>query len=93
MQSGAKSLPFEQSIVQYRAEPFPSLMSTVDEQSVLDTVGPDFNSYVEEMQVKFLTGAEPLSKFDSYVETLNKIGLEKLRQVYQAKYDRAKGKK
>lgn len=91
MQSGAKSLPFEQSIVQYRAEPFPSLMSTVDEQTVLDTVSPDFNSYVEEMQVKFLTGAEPLSNFESYVSTLNKIGMDKLQQVYQAKYNRAKG--
>jgi putative aldouronate transport system substrate-binding protein len=91
MQKGAKSLPFEQSIIQYRAEPFPSIMSTVAEQSVLDVVSPDFNSYVTEMQVKFLTGAEPLSKFDDYVATLGKIGLDKLLGVYQSKYNRAMG--
>ncbi len=91
MQKGAKSLPFEESIVKYRAEPFPSIMSTKEEQSVLDVVSPDFDSYVTEMQVKFLTGAEPLSKFDDYVATLNKIGLEKLLGVYQTKYNRAMG--
>jgi putative aldouronate transport system substrate-binding protein len=93
MQKGAKSLPFEQSVVQYRVEPFPSIMSTPDEQTVLDTVNPDFTSYINEMQIKFLTGAEPLSKFDDYVAKLKTIGMDKLLTVYQAKYDRSKGMK
>jgi putative aldouronate transport system substrate-binding protein len=92
LQKGAKSLPFEESIVQYRVEPFPSLMSTTEEQTVLDTISPDFNSYITEMQVKFLTGTEPLSKYDDYLATLNKIGLDKLLVVYQAKFDRTKEK-
>jgi putative aldouronate transport system substrate-binding protein len=92
MQKGTKNLPFEESLTPYRLAAFPSIMGLPEEQSVLDTVLPDFNSYVEEMQIKFMTGTEPLSGFDSYLETLNKIGLDKLLAVYQAQYDRVKGK-
>lgn len=92
LQKGSASLSFEEAMEPYRVDPFPSVMALPEEQSVIDTVLPDFNSYVEEMQIKFLTGTEPLGNFDSYVETLNKIGLDKLLAVYQAQYDRVKGK-
>lgn len=37
---------------------------------------------------KFIMGVEPLDKFDEYVDTLNKIGLEEVLRVQQAAYDR-----
>jgi putative aldouronate transport system substrate-binding protein len=91
MQSGFPNLQFEQSMVPNRVDPFPQVMNTTDEQSVIDTYEPDFNTYVTEMQLKFITGAEPLSNFDAYVTTLNKMGMDKLLTVYQGKYNRAKG--
>jgi putative aldouronate transport system substrate-binding protein len=66
-------------------------MSTTEEQSVLDMVWPDFETYIEEMRVRFITGAEPLSNFDDYVETLERIGLSQLLQVQQARYNRVMG--
>ncbi|MFD2611687.1 hypothetical protein [Paenibacillus gansuensis] len=36
-----------------------------------DTLAVDRTKYMREMMLKFITGKEPLSKWDSYVETLN----------------------
>ncbi|WP_217592579.1 extracellular solute-binding protein [Cohnella sp. GbtcB17] len=38
------------------------------------TYGPDVAKYEEEMLIKFVTGTEPLSKWDEYVETWKKKG-------------------
>ena len=40
------------------------------------------------MMLKFITGIESLDNFDSYVETLNSMGLTQLTEVYQAAYSR-----
>ncbi|MFC0216299.1 extracellular solute-binding protein [Paenibacillus chartarius] len=38
------------------------------------TYGADVSKYEEEMLIKFITGAEPLSKWDEYVETWKRKG-------------------
>ena len=45
-------------------------------------------TYRDEMMLKFITGIESLDNFDSYVETLNSMGLTQLTEVYQAAYSR-----
>jgi putative aldouronate transport system substrate-binding protein len=40
------------------------------------------------MQMKFITGEEPLTNFDAYIDTLDKMGVNTLIQAYQAAYDR-----
>ena len=40
------------------------------------------------MFTKFIIGKEPLDKFDEYVETIKKYGIDDVIAVKQAQYDR-----
>lgn len=40
------------------------------------------------MEVKFITGEEPIENHARFVETLNSMGLERLTELYQAAYER-----
>jgi len=46
--------------------------------------------YAQEMTSKFMLGQKPLSEWDSYVETLNEMGIEELLGIYKEVYDRSK---
>ena len=39
------------------------------------------------MQYKFITGEEPLTNYDSYMEQLEKMGINELISLYQQAYD------
>lgn len=47
----------------------------------------NMGSYIAEMTCKFITGAEPLTNFDTYMDTLQKMGIENLIALYQEAYD------
>jgi putative aldouronate transport system substrate-binding protein len=49
-------------------------------------------TYVNEMTVQFMTGAEPIANFDSFVNTIGSMGLEELLSLYQAAYERFKAR-
>ncbi len=61
---------------------------TDEENRILQSVGQDVNSYVEEMTDKFITGDEDLDGWDNYVTTLEQMGLEDVIEVYQNAYER-----
>lgn len=66
----------------------PVLTYTTDESEIIsDTMG-DIDTYFNEMFVKFVMGVEPLSNFDSYVEQLEKMGVDKVVKVYRDAYER-----
>jgi len=48
----------------------------------------DIRTYADEMQVKFVMGTEPISKFDDYVAQINKLGLDKTLAIWQASLER-----
>lgn len=50
----------------------------------------DVDTYVEEMTLKYITGAEPLTdeSFQTYQATLDGFGMQECIQVYQNAYDR-----
>lgn len=48
----------------------------------------DVNNYVEEMNMKFITGAEPIGNFDSFRAELKKLGIERAIELTQNAYDR-----
>jgi len=67
------------------------------EQARLERVGHGFNRYItdidsyrDEMIVKFITGAEPISKFDEFVATIKKLNIDEVLKIRQAQYDRLK---
>jgi putative aldouronate transport system substrate-binding protein len=71
-------------------EVYPTLRLTKDQSDQLSTIKSSLFNYVNEMQGKFMTGQEPLSKWDAYVKELNKIGMEKYVQIMQEAYDNYK---
>jgi putative aldouronate transport system substrate-binding protein len=71
-------------------EILPSLLFTKEEQERLNALSSDISTYVTEMRVKFITGATPLSAYDTYVSTLKKMGTDEFISIYQKAYDRYK---
>ncbi len=67
---------------------YPSGITFTDEQNnILTQYGADVASYLSENYLAFVDGSKPLSEWDSYVEGVNAIGLDKILAVYQEAYD------
>ncbi|MGN7360865.1 extracellular solute-binding protein [Paenibacillus sp. SAF-054] len=61
---------------------------TEEENIQLSAYTTDIGAYTDEQVIKFITGARPISEWDAYVSTLNKMHLDKYLAIYQAAYDR-----
>ncbi|MDP4098329.1 extracellular solute-binding protein [Paenibacillus sp. P96] len=70
--------------------PFPALFLTQEEQTEVSGLLSDLRTYVEQMEARFVTGQEPLGNWNNYIETLEKMGGSRVREVYQGAYDRWK---
>ncbi|MCK9479087.1 MAG: extracellular solute-binding protein [Firmicutes bacterium] len=89
--SSEGEIEFAAKAVSNMAKPFPlQVILTNEETQILSAYNSDISSYFEEMQIKFIMGTEPLSKFDEFVSTLKEMGVEELTKVRQAQYDRYK---
>ncbi len=67
---------------------YPSSISLSAEE--IEQANPDnsqLGTYIAEMKWKFITGQEPLSNFDTYVAELERLGIQKVVDVYQKAYD------
>ena len=64
-----------------------SIVLSVDAQKAAAPQLDDINTYISEMTQKFITGEEPLTNFDNYIDQLQKMGIEDLIAAYQAAYD------
>ncbi|MFS0723468.1 extracellular solute-binding protein [Paenibacillus sp. 1P07SE] len=69
-------------------EVWPAFTHTDEESAVLASIGNDLTTYISEMMVRFITGASSFSEWDSYLDTLDRMGLERYMDVYQQAYDR-----
>ncbi len=68
---------------------FPSAATlSTDEQKAVGVAVEEMGTYIEDMARKFITGEEPLINFDSYIDQLQKMGMDELIAAYQAAYDR-----
>ena len=63
-------------------------MATDEEKAITDDIMPDLITYRDEMLIKFVKGIEPLDRFDDFVKTLERLGIEDVLKVEQQKYDR-----
>ncbi|TBL74566.1 extracellular solute-binding protein [Paenibacillus thalictri] len=66
----------------------PQLLFTKEEQDQINVLGTDISTYINEMRVKFVTGAAPFSEWDNYVSTLKKMNVDKWLSLNQTAYDR-----
>lgn len=48
----------------------------------------DVNTYTSEMVLKFIMSAEPLDKFDQFVQEIKKMGIDEAVKITQSAYDR-----
>lgn len=69
-------------------DPLPAFVFTADESNRLSVIGTDIEKYVEEMRDKFISGDEPLSNWDNYVETVEKMNLDEFMEINNAAYER-----
>lgn len=60
-----------------------------EEAEVLQNYATDFNTYVDEMMIAFITGTASLDEFDTtYLAALDTLNVDELVEVYQAREDR-----
>ncbi|TQS75003.1 extracellular solute-binding protein [Ornithinibacillus gellani] len=69
-------------------EIWPSLTYTKEENDKLQGFGKDIEKYVAEMTDKFISGAEPLSKWDTYVKEIENMGLDKYLEIKETALER-----
>ena len=55
-----------------------------DEYAALIT---DINTYIGESRAQFISGALPIARFDSYIQTLKSMGMDRLLQIMQSSYE------
>ncbi len=48
----------------------------------------DIDTYAQEMFIKFISGVEPIEKFDVYIENLKSMGMNEVISMQQEAYDR-----
>lgn len=75
-------------VMPYAEVPFPTVYLTNEESDKIAANATDIRTYVEQMEAKFITGVEPLSNWDTYINTLESMGLDEFVSVYQGAYDR-----
>jgi putative aldouronate transport system substrate-binding protein len=71
----------------------PPVQLTSEETDQRSKIMTEVNTYVDEMVLKFIIGAEPLSNFDAFVSQVKKLGIDQAVKITQSAYDRYSSKK
>ena len=66
----------------------PTVTLTSDESKEVTSIQNTISTYVAEQTLKFITGKESLDDYDSFVNTIEKQGLDRVLEIQQAAYDR-----
>ncbi len=70
----------------------PTLSLTSEESEEFNSLYADISTYADESIAKFITGDLSLSQWDTFVETLQEMGIEQCVAIYQAALDRYNAK-
>ncbi len=77
------SEPYYNDSLKYKV---PSLtFSDADAKTIRSTMA-DISTYVSEMSAKFMTGEESLDQFESYIATIQGMGIENVLEIYNKTY-------
>lgn len=66
----------------------PNVTYTVEESRDITSKLNDITNYVNEMEIKFILGVEPISNIDTFRKTLEEKGIEDVINIMQAAVDR-----
>ncbi len=62
----------------------PSALSfSNDDTKVINAKMAEIKTYIDESILKFVTGEEPMTNWDAYVEQVNKMGIQEVLDIYQ----------
>ena len=59
-----------------------------DQETTAAAKFTDLDTYVTEMTAKFITGSEPISNFDQYVNRIKQLNVDEILAAYQSARDR-----
>ena len=66
----------------------PPLNFSSEEISQREDLMNQVNTYIDEMALRFITGQESFDNWDTYVETVNNMGLLEAISITQTAYNR-----
>lgn len=66
--------------------------ATAEELNTISSITNDLTTYSEELLTKLVLGQQSMDDWDTYMSDLQRLGLDQLIEVNQARYDRAQGK-
>lgn len=66
----------------------PVLAYNSEEQSVVNSVGTNIKTFVDEQTSKFMLGERSLDEWDAYVAEVEALGLDKLKAIHESSYAR-----
>ncbi|WP_409345196.1 ABC transporter substrate-binding protein [Paenibacillus sp. MBLB4367] len=72
----------------YAKMAFPNTYMTEDEQKKVASIQTDIANYVTQMEVKFIMGDTSFDQWDKFTDTLKKMQMDEMVNVYQKVYDR-----
>ncbi len=62
----------------------PKVTPTPEESEELAMIMNEVNTYRDEMQVKYVMGIEALDSYDTYVENIKNMGIDRAIEIYEA---------
>lgn len=65
----------------------PYITMSVEDKAFCDEIMDDVSNYISETELKFITGEEPLSNFDVYVDQLDRMGVGDALAIYRRAYE------
>lgn len=77
----------ESGMVEAARYAYPEVKFTPQEQEKIASY-IDMDSYVDQMEAKFIMGETPISEWDNYVNTLKNMGVDEMIRIRQDAYDR-----
>lgn len=66
--------------------PMPTLRFNEEQVKTLSRLEADIKTYVDQMEAKFILGSEPFTEWNKFTDTLKKMGIDNVVQIYQDAY-------
>ena len=66
--------------------------ATAEELDTISSLTSDLTTYSAELLTKLILGQQSMDDWDTYIADLQRLGLDELIEINQARYDRAQGK-
>ena len=70
----------------------PNVSPSADEAEEFASLKVDINTYIEEMVVKFVQGTESMDNYDSFIEKLKSMNVDRMIEINQKAYDSYKNR-